>query len=599
MSEAEVSLVKERADIQVIIGERVNLKKAGRSFKGLCPFHGEKSPSFFVTPEMQMFKCFGCGVGGDVISFLQNYEGWDFREALEYLAKRVGVTLTPYRVTGQEDKRERWLESLHLAYEYYQYLLFEHPIGEKARAYLKNRGLYIQTLKDFGVGYSLESWDGLQRFLIKKKGYKAEELEATGMVIRRTGGFYDRFRGRIMFPLKDFGGHIVGFSGRVLDADVKEAHSSGSAGSGQAKYINSPETVLYHKSECLFGLSQAKRAIREADRVVVVEGEMDVMMSHQAGLKEVVAIKGSALTEQQVLHLRKLTKTMVLSMDADEAGQEAIRRGIEVAEKQGINLRVIRILGGKDPADVVRTNPQEWLKIADQSMPVYQFFMEWAFEHFDSQSGTGQKQISEYLAPIYSRIENAVERSFYLKKLAERLGVAEQIIETEVARAGKQGVGEPVKKAKESEFKTKTRREKLERYVVSLALHFNEPAQYWHELEPSWFSEYYLQRLVTELTRLAEGEPRLKGARVLDLLPGELKPLVQELFGADEDLWRMSEEEIAKTWKSALRDLKQLSIKTKLKEVMQKLSAMADDTADREQLQSEYRSLTQSLKSLD
>jgi DNA primase len=381
MSSDDVMRIKEKIDIVALIGERVNLKKAGRNFKGLCPFHGEKSPSFFVSPEMQMYKCFGCQEAGDVIAFLERYEGWSFREVLEALAKRAGVSLTPFRKTGDEDKRERLMEMLHLAAEYYHYLLTKHTIGAKAREYLKQRGIHSQSIEDFKLGYALESWDGLQRYLVGKKGYQVEEMEEGGLVIRhqkpdtsyqKQPHYYDRFRGRIMFPLKDFAGHLVGFSGRVLEAEADEA-----------KYINSPETRLYHKSECLFGLSQAKQAIRKADRVLVVEGEMDVIMSHQAEVKEAVAVKGSALTEAQVLHLRKLTKQIVLCMDADTAGQEAMLRAIEVAEKQGMNLTAIRMAEGKDPAEMAFHNPKRWREVARSDMPIYHFLMEWAFERFD------------------------------------------------------------------------------------------------------------------------------------------------------------------------------------------------------------------------
>jgi DNA primase len=593
MSSDEVRQIKEKVDIVALIGERVALKKAGRNFKGLCPFHGEKSPSFFVSPEMQMYKCFGCQVAGDAIAFLEQYEGWSFRETLESLAKRVGVTLTPYHKTGDEDKRERLMELLHLAAEYYHYLLMEHPIGEKARVYLKARGVFQQSFKDFMLGYSLESWDGLQRFLVNKKGYALEELEATGLVIKSTryegqkARYYDRFRGRIMFPLKDFAGHWVGFSGRVLEAEASEA-----------KYINSPETLLYHKSECLFGLSQAKQAMRRADRVVVVEGEMDVIMSHQAEVKETVAVKGSALTTAQVLHLRKLTKNVVLSMDADVAGQEAMLRAIEVAEKQGMNLTVIRIGEGKDPADMARVSPKKWREASQTVMPVYQYLMEWAFEQFDATSGPGMKQISQFLAPLWARIENSVERSYYVKKLAERLGVGVHVIEDEMAKMMRQVSAPAGGTETVSEKSRLSRREKLERYVIALALQAENQANVWMGLTTNWFSESYLKHLVESVQEMLALHQDVSRKQVLTGLPVELQHLAQELYGSDPTLWRMNLAELEQTLTRALKDLRLLATRERMNELSVTLSGDDNREVNQETLLAEYRQLATELKSL-
>jgi DNA primase len=599
MSSEEVQQIKEKTDIVMLIGERINLKKAGRNFKGLCPFHGEKSPSFFVSPEMQMFKCFGCQASGDVITFMEQYEGWSFREALESLAKRVGVKLTPYHQTGDEDTRERLMELLHLAAEYYHYLLTEHAVGSKPLAYLASRGIHQQSIKDFMLGYSLESWDGLQRFLVNKKGYRVEELEAAGLVIRHDSSrstlqasrqqphYYDRFRGRIMFPLKDFAGHWVGFSGRVLKQEVDEA-----------KYINSPETILYHKSECLFGLAQAKQAVRKTDRVVVVEGEMDVIMSHQAEVKEVVAVKGSALTEAQVLHLRKLTKNIVLSMDADKAGQEAMLRGIEVAEKQGMNLTVIRIHEGKDPADAVLKSPKLWWEASHQAIPVYQYLMEWAFEQHDPSTGAGLKAISQFLAPLWARIENAVERTYYIKKLAQRLQVGQQVVEDEITKVMRNVPFQNKVASPEQVAVALSRREKLERYIVAVALQADNPTRVWDAISTDWFTESYLMHLVEEVKKLLALNPALERKQLLLELPAELQHLAQELYGGDPTLWRMDAAGLEDTLTRGLKDLRLLSTREAMNRVMNQLSEEELEVGKREQLLAEYRRLSHSLKSL-
>lgn len=318
----QVEQIKSKIDIVEVIGERVVLKKAGRHFKGLCPFHSEKTPSFIVSPERQSFKCFGCSEGGDVISFLEKYDGMSFLEALEMLAKRAGITLESYRPTSQDVYKKKLLEIMSLSSEYFHFLLTRHKSGEEARSYLKSRGIVNEAISQFNLGYAPNQWRSVSEFLVNKKKYAPEDLEAVGLVIRKdTTGFYDRFRGRVMFPLKDHKGVVVGFSGRTLLKDEKEA-----------KYINSPETMLYSKSKMLYGLWENREYIRKADAIVLTEGELDVIPSWQAGVRHVVAIKGSAFTSEQAQLIARFTKNIVMSLDADSAGQEAIKRAVNIAE---------------------------------------------------------------------------------------------------------------------------------------------------------------------------------------------------------------------------------------------------------------------------
>ncbi|MFH2019003.1 MAG: DNA primase [bacterium] len=317
----QVEQVRQKSDIVEIVGEKVTLKKAGRHYKGLCPFHSEKSPSFIVSPERQSYKCFGCGEGGDVFSFLEKYEGMSFLESLETLAKRVGITIESYRPTAQDTVKKRLLTAMDLASEYYHFLLTKHESGEVAREYLKKRGITNEAIKQFKLGWAPNSWRNVSDFLVKKKGYKPEELEQAGMVLAQgRDNFYDRFRGRVMFPLRDHRGIVVGFSGRTLSSDVKEA-----------KYINSPETLLYSKSKMLYGLWENREYIRKEDRVLLVEGELDTIPSWQAGEKAVVAIKGSAFTQEQARLIVRYTKNILMALDADAAGQEAIKRAVNIA----------------------------------------------------------------------------------------------------------------------------------------------------------------------------------------------------------------------------------------------------------------------------
>ncbi|HPR14166.1 MAG TPA: DNA primase, partial [Candidatus Woesebacteria bacterium] len=300
---SQIQEVKDANNIVEIVGEKIDLRPSGSSFKARCPFHSEKTPSFFVHPEMQRYRCFGCGATGDVLDFLQNYDGMTFYEALKYLADRASITLKDFNRTSEDEEREQLLGILNLAKEYYHYLLTQHEAGKPALAYLKERGTNSQSIKLFNLGYSLSSWDGLIKYLHQKKKYPLELIAKTGLIIKGKGDrYYDRFRGRVMFPLKNHRGQVVGFSGRLLTAQAKEA-----------KYINSPETSLYHKSKLLYGYSELFREIRKANKVVVVEGEFDVISSAQAHVNNVVAIKGSALTADQVDLLARVSDSVILA----------------------------------------------------------------------------------------------------------------------------------------------------------------------------------------------------------------------------------------------------------------------------------------------
>ena len=462
MAENQVEVIKSRTDIVSLIDERVKLTRAGRNFKALCPFHGEKTASFFVSAELQLYKCFGCGVGGDVYAFLQAYEGMTFPEALEYLAKKAGVQLVRGYRKQEDEQRVRWLEALHLAEEFYHYLLTKHAVGKEALAYLKKRGVNDSLIRQFGLGYSPESWDSLYRYLVTKKRYKPEEVEMVGLIIRSTR-YYDRFRGRVMFPLRDMRGRTVGFAGRLLEVDAKEA-----------KYVNTPETPLYHKGTLLYGLSEARGAIKKKNRVVVVEGELDMLASFRAGVTETVAIKGSALTADQIELVRRLTTNLVLALDTDAAGSEATTRGIGMADKAGVNVSVVEVTGGKDPDEVVTKNPESWRKLVERSESVYDFLIGRAFRSYDVTTGEGKRRISRQVAPILAGIGNAVEREHYLKGVAEKLAVSEQVMAEEVAKAGTVGGTNGEDKAPVAEGLAKMRREKLERYLLGLFFQLGE-----------------------------------------------------------------------------------------------------------------------------
>ncbi|MBI2598855.1 DNA primase [Candidatus Curtissbacteria bacterium] len=387
----QVEEVKSKVDLVEVISSYLPLKKMGRNMGGLCPFHAEKTASFMISPERQVWKCFGCSLGGDVFTFLEKIEGWDFREALEELAKRVGVKLKQFEPTDKSRVRDKLIEINKLTTKFYSHLLFNHPAGERARKYLAGRGIKKETWEKFKLGYSPDSWDTLFKFLIKHK-IPTADVAMSGLAIARSGSdrsFYDRFRDRLIFPISDSRGQVMGFSGRVLDANAREA-----------KYVNTSETPLFVKGSLLFGLDIARSAIRDSNEAVLVEGEFDVLSAHQAGVENVIASKGTALTERQVAMLSRLSESVVLCFDKDVAGDNAARRGIELLDMAGVSVKVADLGGAKDPDEFAQDNPKGFTAAIASASNIYDFLIDSAVKRFDPKEADGQKKIGREILPV-------------------------------------------------------------------------------------------------------------------------------------------------------------------------------------------------------
>jgi len=435
--------IKERLDIVEVISGYTPLQKAGRSYKGLCPFHTEKTPSFVVFPDTQTWHCFGaCNTGGDVFSFVMRRENMEFGEALRLLAQRAGVTLEPRR--EGEEAETRLKERLHklnaLAAEYFHYLLLNSPEGARAREYLTRRGLSAETSETFQLGYAREDWQALGQHLTAK-GYSWSDLMEAGLVIEgKEHGYYDRFRGRLVFPIRDARANAVGFGARALDDSLP-------------KYLNSPQTAVFDKSGVLYGIDQARGAIREAGLVVIVEGYMDVLMAHQCGRKNVVASMGTALTEKHVRIIKKMTKKLVLALDADAAGDQATVRGLEVAKEafdrrampvptwRGLiryedqldaEIRVAVLPPGLDPDEVLKENVDTWDALVNRALPVVEYYLQTVLGKFDLGSSKDKAAAAREVLPLIREIGSAVERSHYLQQLARLLRVDERTLEQEL-----------------------------------------------------------------------------------------------------------------------------------------------------------------------
>lgn len=467
---SDIERVKEASDIIVIVGGRLSLTRSGSNFRALCPFHSEKSPSFFVSETMQRYKCFGCGETGDVFTFLEKYEGMTFAESLHYLAERAQISLTSFVPDREEESRRLLLEILELAKEYYRYLLEKHAQGKPARTYLAERGVTADSRKIFSLGYALPLWDGLTTFLTKKKHYEPELVAQTGLILRRRrGGYYDRFRHRLVFPLRNHRGQVVGFSGRAIAVDTEEP-----------KYINTPETSLYHKGQMIYGYSELLQAIRQQKAIVLVEGEFDVISSAQAHVSNVGGLKGSALTADHAKLLSRTVDSIILSLDADAAGIEATKRAITVIKQTPVSretpveLRVLPISGGKDPDEVAKSDPKQWRDLIKTSVPAYEFLIRTACQQHDPATSAGKTTILYELAPLLSEMTHAVEREHYVQLLAQWLHVAPDTIEHDVKAIGARKLSTSTQKKtinQQLASKKPSRRSHMERYLLFLWTH--------------------------------------------------------------------------------------------------------------------------------
>lgn len=553
----QIEEIKRKIDIVEVISEHAQLKRAGRNFKGLCPFHSEKTPSFMVSPELQIFKCFGCETGGDVYRFLMEFEKIDFPRALKLLADRAGVKLRPLKGFQDFQGKEEIYQANHLASELYHYLLVSHKAGRRALEYLKGRGIKEATIKTFKIGFAPDSTDFAFKFLAKKRGYKPEVLERAGIAVRKEAGYFDRFRGRIVFPLRDHLGNVLGFSGRVIAerGDV-------------AKYINTPETQVYKKGSMLYGLDVTKKEIKEEGYAVVVEGHFDLVSSWQAGVRNCVAVGGSALTAEQARLIFRFCPAVCLALDSDFAGNEAARRGIETAHAVGLEVRVVELGKYKDPDEAARGNPKFWKEAVGRASGVYDFLLDLAFSRFDPSLPEGKSKIGRELTPVLAGIGDEILKAHYIKRTAERLGVPEEAVFAQV-RKQRQGGVLPEESTKPAAG-PKQRREVLEEYLLSLVF----------QTRPVKIGEFgelvktpAARRIVDEFAKKEKGE--FDPSAFTASLPAELVGLFSSFFLLDIEHLVLSgkiDQELEKT----KRSLEVLDIREKMDELARRIRTLEE-----------------------
>ena len=588
----QVDEIKQKLNIVDVINRYVPLKKRGRHHVACCPFHGEKTPSFTVSEELQIYKCFGCGKAGDIFNFLQEYEKIDFREALEELAKLAGVTLVKSSfIDHQESKKKLLIEINNQVAKFYNYILLSHPLGIEALDYVTKRGITLDTIKNFSIGFSPNDSKYISNYILKK-AYKIDDLISTGTFGKSNygPGLYDRFQGRLTFPLHDYRGHIVGFSGRILP-NTKNPNT--------AKYINSPETEIYHKSQMLFGLNLAKEAIRLENSVIIVEGEFDMISPYQSGFKNIVALKGTAFTADQLQLLRRYTDTLILALDSDFAGNNAARKSIELADSMEFDIKVLN-LGDKykDPDEAIKADPEFFKSQLKKSTDVWDFIIQSQLKINDINTVKGKKEVLNVVLPFLVKIKNSVVKSDYFKKLADEINSSVESIYEESqkylpVRSFSEGGPKKTEPTEESESKT----EKLEELLLILIIGAKNPAKLAQKLK-KYLDQLSVSRFKTIAKYLLEKEGQsLK--EILDSFPAEIKPLFQTLYFEAEKNQMDSTTRLLEI-KKATAKINSILLKDRLNQLSNQISKLEDEEDEDalKEVESEYNQVLEKLHNL-
>lgn len=463
---SDVEEIKNRLNIVDILGQYIRLEKAGTNFKARCPFHNEKSPSFMVSEEKQIWHCFGCQKGGDIFGFVMEMEGLEFKEALKLLAEKAGVELKRYDGKTEINKN-RIFEILELTTKFYEYQLWEGPGKIKILNYLRDRGIKNETIKEFRLGYAPKGWENIFKFLISR-GYDAKEIERAGLIIKSENkksksDFYDRFRERIMFPIADTNGKVVGFSARVAPGQDES----------QAKYINTPETEVYHKSKILYGIDKAKSEIKQKNNVLLVEGNLDVIAASQAGIKNVVAVSGTALTEDHLGIIKRYTNKVKMCFDKDNAGESATKKSMKLCFRKDINAQIVDLPSGKDVAELAKSEPEIVKKAVENPKEAMEYFFEKKLSQNNKDEAEGKRNIAEETLDMIKNLSNEITQSHWIKKIAQALEIKESILtdmlkKTSIKDRISNTSGGSVKS--EETFSPKSKIETLTQEIIGLVL---------------------------------------------------------------------------------------------------------------------------------
>ena len=564
MFSSPIEEIKNRLDIVEVVGSYIKLQKAGANYRALCPFHSEKRPSFFVSPARQIWHCFGgCSEGGDIFKFVMKIEGVEFGDALRILAQKAGVELRRQDPKLKTERR-RLYEICELATRFFEKQLEDSKTGKQVKDYLLGRGIKEESIKKWRIGYAPDVWQGLSDFL-DSRGYQKEEIEKTGLALSsEKGSFYDRFRGRIIFPVFDLNSQVIGFGGRVF-GEKREAKEV-------AKYVNTPQTLLYDKGRTLYGLDKAKLDIRKQDSCILVEGYIDLIMASQAGFPHVVATSGTALTPFQLAILKRYSNNLLTAFDMDPAGDMATKRGIDLAQSQGFSLKVVTLPQGLDPAATILEQPEEWERQVKEAKSILDFYFDTTFAKFDKEKPEGKEAISKVLLPVIKRIPNRIIQSHWVGELARKLEAKEVDVEEELKKVKvEEGVVYP--EPEEAKPSPRCRKDLLEERLAVLVIKYPKNKEYISQ-ERLDNCSFPVKEI---LTKLKEG---------VDLEKEQLSPQLLDCFNRlalQAEIEEMEEEAVLPEIQHCLKELQSLEIRDKLNKLAKEIKK-AEEEKDTETL---------------
>ncbi len=574
MFTSPVEEIKSRLDIQDVVGQYVKLQKAGANMRALCPFHSEKTPSFFVSPGRQVWRCFGCGVHGDIFSFIMQIEGVEFGDALRSLAQKAGVELkkaSPFFEKMQTEKKVL-SEVVEWSAKFFEKQL-ESKTGEAARQYVLKRGLTEESIKKWRLGYAPESARSLLEFL-KTKGFQEELIGKAGLLVWVEHERFDRFRSRIIFPVLDLNSQVIGFGGRIFGEKAKDKEI--------AKYLNTSNTPLYDKSKTLYGLDRAKLEMRKLDQAILVEGYMDAILVSQAGTNNAVAVSGTALTISHLKTLKRYTSNLLLSFDMDLGGDIATRRGIDLAIGEGFNVKIVSMPEGKDPADVVLENKAVWDASVRNSKSIFDFSFDTALAQHDKTKPEEKKVIANLLLPIIKRIPNRIEQSHWVSRLAKELDVKEEDIRAELKKLPEEETV-PVLAEDSSMFKQeqKPRKRLLEERVFVLL--FQNPA-FLQEVKDQNMPLFSFES--QEILEGMKKNPELDFTKFETIFPQETSESLKYIaLQADIESYQkeQDEEQSLQEFQGCLEELQKLDLREKLDTIAKEIK-LAEELHDSEKV---------------
>lgn len=588
MAVDQIEEIKQKLDIVDLVGGYIPLAKSGKNYKALCPLHSEKTPSFMVSPQLQIFKCFGCGEGGDVISFYSKMEGVPFGEALKQMAKRAGVKLVGQRESPEEQLREKIYQINRLAADFFHFLLLNHRVGEGARKFLQHRGVSKEAIETFNLGYAPDSWDSLGRFILSKN-YTLTEFLQSGLGVRKEGGrgYFDFFRGRVMFPLRSPGGKVAGFAGRTLGQD-------------SPKYINTVDTPVFAKGRYIFNLDLAKQEIKKEKTAILVEGEMDAIALYEKGIKNVVATKGTALSPDQISPLARFAQKLVICFDPDAAGLEATRKGLLLAQSVGLEVAASLLPPGRDPDELVRADPSSFKKLLEKAPPLFDFYLEAALSRHDPKTPSGKKEIAREILPVLKSLANEVEKAAYLAKLSQKIGIAEEVLWKQLEKE------EPLEVEDSSRPPAANLASgglpKKESYVLSLLFAFPEDTlkKKTRLLAPEEFAHAGLREILGQLKGYLKQIKRFRLENLSAKLSEELRRVFAELALSSDAASRFGPKELEGEFAKALAAVKRDYLVKARKALVNRVRGVeaAGRTREVRQIQKEILKLTKKIDAI-